>query len=258
MGRNSATYTDATRLSVEAIPIDLRVCNAISHNASLNVFLLASLLVHIGIALLLYLNRADTVLPVATPVDTIIRAKVVFRTVIPPPAQVEIDPVNQAVSNQDNASEGSQIQQKSRQDVSDLTEAPAPITDPVPDEQRVAAPDTKTAVVPRGLSGRDLASHHLRDINRSAQDKLAQSQAKQFRQQRVSPNLQIPQYDRFTSEEEKLLEQITTRVDCSSGVNKSFALLATLTGGRVKCSEPSDLAPFIDNRLNKLSAKGEK
>lgn len=41
-----------------------------------------------------------------------------------------------------------------------------------------------------------------------------------------------------------------TRVNCSSGLNQTLAMLSGFAGGTLRCSEKPDLAPYLERRLN--------
>lgn len=104
------------------------------------------------------------------------------------------------------------------------------------------------------LSSRELAQQHLGNYQQKLTDELAVQSAREFRTQQTSPNLNLPAPLPFKSEEEKFRENVTVKVDCSSTVNKSMATLSKFVGGVLDCSKGPSLAPFIQNRVNKLPA----
>ncbi|MBU2878570.1 MULTISPECIES: hypothetical protein [Alteromonadaceae] len=100
-------------------------------------------------------------------------------------------------------------------------------------------------------TSRNLAQKHLLDHSAQANQRMAEQEAQRYRQQRESPDLNLPKFDPFKTDDEKLRESNSVRVDCSSTVNKTIAVLSTFTGGSLDCSKPTDLAPFLDKHVKK-------
>lgn len=101
-----------------------------------------------------------------------------------------------------------------------------------------------------GIS-RDLARQHLQNYHSQAVEQLSSQQAKRYQQTKTSPDLQLPEFDPFTTEDEKYRKELSVRVDCSSTLNKSLSVLSGITGGGLKCSDGADLTPFLKKHLNK-------
>ncbi|GAA0853762.1 hypothetical protein [Aliiglaciecola litoralis] len=108
------------------------------------------------------------------------------------------------------------------------------------------------------LSSRELAQQHLQVFSEQANQRLAQNQSKQYQQAKVSPDLQLPTIDPFITEDEKIMQQNTVQVNCSSGLNKAIANISGALGGNVKCTQMPQLNQFIDYRLNKTALTGEQ
>lgn len=101
------------------------------------------------------------------------------------------------------------------------------------------------------LSSREMARKHLQSSQQQANQQFLEQQASEYRRQQTSPDLNLPEFDAFTSEDEKYRKKLTTRVDCSTGINKTFAVLSGITGGQLTCSKPADLSPYIDKHVKK-------
>lgn len=102
------------------------------------------------------------------------------------------------------------------------------------------------------MTSRDLAQKHLQNYSAQANQRLAEQEAQRYRQQKNSPDLNLPEIDPFKTEDEKLIESNTIRVDCSSTVNKTLLTVLRFTSGTtMDCSKQSDLAPYIDKHVKK-------
>lgn len=124
----------------------------------------------------------------------------------------------------------------------------------------VESTNTPTFVLPqisspslptKGIATRDLAKHHLKDFTRNANNALAEREAARYRQQQNSPEIIAPESDPFLTEDEKFIKHQAVRVDCSSGLNKSLAVVSKFTGGNLDCSKSQSLTPFINKHLKK-------
>lgn len=109
-----------------------------------------------------------------------------------------------------------------------------------------------------GTISRDLARKHLQNYQSQAINRLSSQQAKRHQQAKNSPDLQIPQFDPFTTEDEKFHAALDVRVDCSSTLNKTLSVLSGITGGALKCSKGADLTPFIKKHLDKDLAVADR
>lgn len=103
------------------------------------------------------------------------------------------------------------------------------------------------------LDIRSLAQRHMQGIQQQQDQRFIQGQSEAFRQQRVSPDLNLAHQQAFMSEDEKFLQQRTISVDCDNSAAKTLSILSKLVGGTLKCSQPPSVAPFIQRRLNKQS-----
>ncbi|MDO6692093.1 hypothetical protein Q4574_02300 [Aliiglaciecola sp. 3_MG-2023] len=119
-------------------------------------------------------------------------------------------------------------------------------------------PDDSESDAPVGTS-RNLAQKHLLDHSAQANQRMAEQEAQRYRQQRESPDLNLPKFDPYKTEDEKLIEENRIRVDCSSTVNKTLlTVLRFTTGGTMDCSKPQDFEPFIDKHVKKPTKPKDK
>ena len=116
----------------------------------------------------------------------------------------------------------------------------------------------QTDVQPLALSSREMARKHLQENQQQTNQQFAQQQASEYRRQLTSPDLNPPDFDAFTTEDEKTAKALSVRVDCSTGLNKTIALLSSIASGGVgglRCSERADLQPYIDKHVKKPLAQ---
>ena len=185
-----------------------------------------------------------------------INAKLIF---VPTPAEPE--PVEETVTEPEPVEpvktevvEQPVVEEVAAEPENSATEQPVQNVDNPPEQN---ASDAATSDLPR-LSVQDMARQHLGAFQYQQQQRLAEQQAGDFRQQQISPTLPKRTIDPFITEEEKLIESTRVNVDCSSGVNKTIALLSGIAGGVFRCTKPPSLSPYIENRLNKGVKKDSK
>lgn len=118
--------------------------------------------------------------------------------------------------------------------------------------------DEKTQTSPPILSSREMARKHLQSSQRQANQQFLEQQASEYRRQQTSPDLNLPEFDAFTNEDEKYRKKLTTRVDCSTGINKTLAVISGITGGQLTCSKQADLTPYIDKHVKKPIAQPQQ
>lgn len=120
---------------------------------------------------------------------------------------------------------------------------------------------TQTDVQPLALSSREMARKHLQENQQQTNQQFAQQQASEYRRQLTSPDLNLPEFDAFTTEDEKTAKALSVRVDCSTGLNKTIALLSSIASGGVgglRCSERADLQPYINKHVKKPMAQPQR
>lgn len=145
-----------------------------------------------------------------------------------------------------------EVEEKSTPEVEDKKQTIAEFVKPEVDTRRADLPQISSpSISEKGIATRDLAKHHLKDFTRNANNALAQREAERFRQQQDSPSIIAPESDPFMTEDEKFIKEQTVRVDCSSGLNKSLAVVSKFTGGNLDCSKSQSITPFIDKHLKK-------
>ena len=98
------------------------------------------------------------------------------------------------------------------------------------------------------LSPRAGALDYLSSQNEQAIEEESRRAANEFREKKNSPDI----VDTRKGEEDRsYYERPKKRVNCSSTVNKSFAIIATFTGGTLECTDTGDHDKFIEARINK-------
>lgn len=125
----------------------------------------------------------------------------------------------------------------------------------------VESTTTQMDVQPLVLSSREMARKHLQENQQQTNQQFAQQQASEYRRQLTSPDLNLPEFDAFTTEDEKTAKALSVRVDCSTGLNKTIALLSSIASGGVgglRCSERADLQPYIDKHVKKPLAQPQR
>ena len=209
-----------------------------------------SIVLHLGIGYLIFQGqyRPQTMLP-DIPQARPIQARLVFapaEKITPDPVHLnEQEQVATAINEAAPLVKETDAPKVERQ--SEI-ESPIPLTPQFPqpeiDTRRADLPQISSpSLSEKGIAPRDLARHHLRDFNINTNNALAQQEAERFRQQQKSPDIEVAIHS------DPILK--TTRVNCSSGLNKTIAVLSAFTGGNLDCSKTPSLTPYIDKHLNK-------
>lgn len=225
--------------------------------SSLFKVLVLSFVLHIVIGFLLWQGHTNNRPKAITKIQNKpIQAKLVFAPIPPPkpiPTQqptiqpeVESELQAQAADNEETKVA------KPTEEISSVKEVIPEFAQPKVDERRADLPQISSpSFTEKGIATRDLAKHHLKDFTRNANNALAQREAERYRQQQNSPTILKPKNDPFLTEDEKFNNERAVRVDCSSGLNKSLAVLSSFTGGNLDCSDNQSITPFINKHLNK-------
>lgn len=130
---------------------------------------------------------------------------------------------------------------------SDLT-TPAPKAQ---SQQRILTGNSRQAASWKMLQ------RHLAQLNTEQRQRLAEQGAADYQRSKISPDLNLPAPQPFKTEDEKLREKITVRVDCNNTAAKMAATFSTYNGGTLRCQELPDVQKFIDKRLHKKAAINE-
>ncbi|MEP4890447.1 MAG: hypothetical protein ABJV04_10500 [Aliiglaciecola sp.] len=191
----------------------------------------------------------------------------------PPPEQIEqkqeSNPVVEEINVDENPSVVDEVVVEEAQETipaeqevqtKDIPEIVEPVTPELPtiendtrreDLPSIDYPDKSDDEAPVATS-RNLAQKHLLDHSAQANQRMAEQEAQRYRQQRESPDLNLPKFDPYKTEDEKLMEENTIRVDCSSAVNKTLlTVLQYTTGSTMDCSKSQDFEPYIDKHVKK-------
>ena len=98
------------------------------------------------------------------------------------------------------------------------------------------------------LSPRVGALDYLSTQHEQAIEEESRRAAKEFREKKNSPDIVDT---RKGKEDRSYHERPKKRINCSSTVNKSFAIVATWTGGTLECTNTGEHDKFIEARINK-------
>lgn len=121
-------------------------------------------------------------------------------------------------------------------------------SEPPSQPQTVTAAPVVTEQQPTStLSSRERLDRFFSAQRQLQMEETAQQAAKTFREQKTSPVI----VDSRKNNPKPIQDgPAPKRVNCSSTVNKSVALLGSLFGGNMKCTEPPDFEGFIEARKN--------
>ena len=126
-------------------------------------------------------------------------------------------------------------------------------------EEQVATNDTSApalldqkvtpseGVRPMDFSAKGATQRFFNNVEKNRQEALAQEAIREFRYQSTHP--EIPHWS-GKLETAKEIDPIA--INCDSTLNETLAMLGTLTGGRVACSERSDFDYAVQQRLGRL------
>lgn len=221
------------------------------------------------IAVVIALSRTAT----PTPIQTKKTQPIYAQLIIPPPVKTappreEVKPDETPQAPPTVAQEpvpSIQEQNTQEQDNNDMT--PPPTTTPEPTQKPDVADAVQPAIdtTPPALTGKELtqdktdtATRPKIDISRTQLDRffssqradqqqiLAEEAAKAYQRQQVSPDLSAG----YVSQEERNKPK-PVKVNCSTNVNKSMAIVSGLLGGNLTCTDRSQFNQFIEDRKNK-------
>lgn len=112
---------------------------------------------------------------------------------------------------------------------------------------------TPTAILNSRAPATSLARRHLKSLQQQQQNKVAAQASKDYRLQKNSPEINTQIQDPFMSEDEKIMDSLKVRADCSSTSKQTAAVLLSFLGGQIDCSTPPAINSFIQDRINKKS-----
>ena len=119
------------------------------------------------------------------------------------------------------------------------------------DMANVPAPNTPAKSTPGNIE--QLTQRFFSQTQESALDVIAREAAQEAFQQKTSPTL--PKLSTPTEQERLLKTQPgIIEVTCKNELQRQLTTLSGLMGGRVSCGATRDIQPFLDARLNKLTA----
>ena len=97
----------------------------------------------------------------------------------------------------------------------------------------------------------NMARRHLRNFQQQQRQKMAEQASRDYQQSKNSPLIDGEIKDPFMTEDEKLMESLKVRADCSNTAKKTTAMVLGFLGGGVECSPPPPIKGFIQKRLTK-------
>lgn len=211
---------------------------------------LVSVLVHGLLGLLLYSAYKPSQIIPSQPVETI-TARLVF-TQPQVVKNAELDLLDEPIESptQPIAEVPSQIVQ---------SEQPTPSVQP--QTKHSAQREDLPPIIPNSSSSinneplkidpKKMVSAHISTLNQQAHEQMIESATSEYQEQKNRLDLTVRAQNRFQTEDEKLQEQLTKNVDCSNTLSKSMVMLASFTGGVLRCTPNQPIGDFIQNRLNK-------
>jgi hypothetical protein len=98
-----------------------------------------------------------------------------------------------------------------------------------------------------------LAKRHLKSFQKQQQYNMAEQASRTYQKHKNSPELDTELQDPFVTEDEKFIDSLKVRADCSSTSKQTAAALLGFLGGQIDCSTPPPINSFIQDRINKKS-----
>jgi hypothetical protein len=226
-----------------------------------------SVLVHILLFALLYMNKQTTKIPLVESQPAPIVAQLYYYT---PPVETEREDLVPVDTTEDFPEQPAPEQSAELvvaepelneeineaelvEQVLEVEQSPPKVAPPPPQISATAPSSDSEEKNKYKQPLQDVVQGQLNNYRQGKLDNLAAQAAKEYRKQLSSPNLLSKPQDPFVTEEERFVQKITTSVDCSSATNQTLAIVMGIMGGAVKCSEPPPFDSFIQKRLNKTA-----
>jgi hypothetical protein len=202
------------------------------------------------------------------PVNKVIKATLVFETVVPPKPIIEEQAPSEPLTEDtqpipvvDEIEEPQTPPPEVKSDKQPETVETEPVeveepaaTQPLKREEtkQPTPPNQKPAPASLQSPITSMAKRHLNGFQQQQQNRVAQQAARNYQQLKNSPIIDDEIKDRFLTEDEKLVKKNQVRIDCSSTTNQVALGLASLMGGnKLKCSKGPPIDGFIKSRLNR-------
>lgn len=229
-----------------------------TENSSVVWLVLASIALHVLVLALFNDSFSVTSRNEKKPVETI-SARLIFAPPPPPPVVeqvIEPEPKTEPIVTPLTEEQPETIQPTKEQERPEVKEPNVPEKETAEVQYPPITAQPKNTK-PR-LSSQQILNQHMSQITQNRIQQLAETASREYRQRRVSPQFPAANTDPFQTEEEKIMEDVTVKVNCSTTVNKSVAMVAKLFGGAVKCSDPPAHHSFIQRRLDKVNVLSEE
>lgn len=186
-----------------------------------------------------------------------IQARLVFaappQAVLPPDTEIPITPQGEAPPAADSAPEPVEIKPTSEPPITSA-ETEMPDQQSRMDEKMAEVDNRQRLPAITGERARQMLGDFLHDRHDAKVTALGNSAAQEYRRHKNAPTLAAPSTSPQSaglSADEQLIREATTRVNCESTAGKTATAVLSLFGGLVKCSDPPDLAPFIQQRIDR-------
>lgn len=112
---------------------------------------------------------------------------------------------------------------------------------------------TATASLDSRSLATSMARRHLNSFQQQQQNKVAEQASRYYQKQKNSPEINTVLQNPFMSEDEKIMDSLKVRADCSSASKQTTAVLLGFLGAQIDCSKPPPISNFIQDRINKKS-----
>lgn len=194
------------------------------------------------IAVVIALSRTAT----PTPIQTKKTQPIYAQLIIPPP--VKTAPPREEVKPDETPQAPPTVAQEPTQkpDVADAVQPAIDTTPPALTGKELTQDKTDTATRPKIDISRTQLDRFFSSQRADQQQILAEEAAKAYQRQQVSPDLSAG----YVSQEERNKPK-PVKVNCSTNVNKSMAIVSGLLGGNLTCTDRSQFNQFIEDRKNK-------
>lgn len=124
------------------------------------------------------------------------------------------------------------------------------ISNEVPPTEQTNVPTPSTEISAPATS---MARRHLNSFQQQQQNNVAEQASRYYQQHKNSPVIDNEVEDPFMTEDERIIDSLRVRADCSSASKQTTAVLLGFLGAQIDCSKPPPISGFIQNRINKQS-----
>lgn len=101
-----------------------------------------------------------------------------------------------------------------------------------------------------------MARRHLNSFQQQQQNKVADQASRYYQLHKNSPVINVEVENPFMTEDDKIINNLKVRADCSNTGKKAATAILSLLGGVITCSKPPAIKGFIQDRINKKHLSG--